>query len=190
MKIITKTEFLDEKNFLIDEMKKGKILIYPTDTIYGIGCDATSYKAVSKIREIKRREEKPFSIIAPSKEWIRETCFISERHEEWLQKLPGHYTLILKLKNKGAVSSNVNNSQDTIGIRIPDNWFGDIIKEFGKPFVTTSVNLSGEKHVESILEIKKSISEHVDYIIDEGVKRGNPSVIVDLTGEKEKIFNR
>ena len=74
-----------------------KIYVYPTDTIYGIGCDATNDKLVLKIRSIKKRDEKPFSIIAPSKDWIKNNFEII--HPEYLDKLPGPYTLVMKPKN-------------------------------------------------------------------------------------------
>ncbi|UCG94990.1 MAG: Sua5/YciO/YrdC/YwlC family protein, partial [archaeon] len=76
---------------------QGSVFIHPTDTIYGLGCDATRYNSVIRIRQIKQREQKPFSVIAPSKEWILENCVVGEAD---LTRLPGPYTLILKLKQK------------------------------------------------------------------------------------------
>lgn len=169
-------------------MKKGGIFIYPTDTIYGIGCDATLGDAVMRIREIKKRDEKPFSVVVPSIEWVRKNCFVDSLVEKWLKKLPGAYTLVLELKNKDAIHSSVNGGRDILGVRIPDNWFAEIVKEFGKPFVTTSVNLSGEKNMEKLEDLDNSIKSKVDYIIYEGPLEGRASSVVKLIGGKEEIL--
>lgn len=190
MKLINKDHFLAEKEFFIGEMGKGKIFIYPTDTIYGIGCDAHNDVAVQSIRKIKNRDEKPFSVIAPNKEWIRKNCFIYENASKWMERLPGPYTLILELKNLDAVSVKVNEGKDSLGIRIPKHWFSDIVTEFGKPFVTTSVNRTGESHLNNISGLSEEIKQEVDYIIDDGLLENSPSTIVKLIGGKEEIVKR
>lgn len=168
-------------------MISGKIFVYPTDTIYGIGCNALKTSRVKKIREIKNRDAKPFSVIAPSKEWIRENCVIDSCGEKWLNKLPGAYTFIFELKEE-AVSSAVIGKRDNLGIRIPNNWFASIIEETGIPFVTTSVNISGEKHIESVDELNENIFKEIDYVVDDGELRGNPSTVVLLINGEEKII--
>jgi L-threonylcarbamoyladenylate synthase len=187
MKILTKKQFLENKEFYIKEIISGKVFIYPTDTIYGIGCNATLSSKINKIKEIKQRENKPFSIIAPNKIWIKENCEIQEKY---LEKLPGPITLILKIKNKNCISKEVNNSSNTLGVRIPNNWFSKIIKKANIPFITTSVNISGQKHITNIDELKTSIKNKVDYIINSGTLSGNPSTIIDLTSNKVKIIKR
>ena len=102
------------KKKIINEIKAGKIFIYPTDTIYGLGCDATNTRAIRKIREIKRRSAKPFSVIAPSKEWIVKNCKASM---EDIKNLPGPYTYFVDLKNVKAVSSAINPEGNTLGVR-------------------------------------------------------------------------
>ena len=86
-----------ENKKLIKEIKAGKIFIYPTDTLYGIGCNAEDKEAVEKIREIKGRDNKPFSVIAPSFKWIEDNLIIDCNLKEYL---PGAYTIILKKKDK------------------------------------------------------------------------------------------
>ena len=81
----------------VEVLKDGGIILYPTDTIWGIGCDATNKEAVRKIRDIKKSEQ-PFSVIAPGKKWIMDNCVVHEHANEYLEKLPGPYTLIFKLK--------------------------------------------------------------------------------------------
>tara|TARA_Y100000034_G_C6812031_1_gene364973 strand:- start:354 stop:851 length:498 start_codon:yes stop_codon:yes gene_type:complete len=165
MKIYNKEEFNKNKEELLTKIKEGNIFIYPTDTIYGIGCDARNFEAVKRIRELKNRDEKPFSVIAPSKEWIIDNC-----EEKNLDKLPGPYTLILKLKNKECVASNVS-GLDTLGVRIPDHWFKVDI-----PIVTTSVNKSDKNNMTSLEDLDKDIK--VDFIIYEGEKKGKSSKII------------
>ncbi len=190
MEILKKEEFLLRRKEMLEEMEKGKVFIYPTDTIYGIGCNALLGDSVRKIREIKKRDDKPLSIIAPSLEWIRKNCFIDSNTEKWLEKLPGAYTLILELRNWEMVTKEVNLGRDSLGVRIPNNWFASIIEELGRGFVTTSVNISGEKLISKIEEMSKEILSKVDYVIDGGVLDGEPSVIIKLIGSKEEIIKR
>lgn len=189
MKFILNRQELDrEKSSIIAKIRKGAIFIYPTDTIYGIGCNALNKKAVARIRKIKKRDSSPFSVIAPSKKWVRENCTISKDAEPWIKKLPGPYTLILKIK-KGGVAKNVAPGVDTLGVRIPSNWFGTLVKEIGTPIVTTSANVSGKKFMTSLDNLDEAIKEGVDFIIYEGKKKGKPSKIIELTG-KIRIIKR
>ena len=194
MRVIGKENYEDEKEEIDEMIKQGAVFIYPTDTIYGIGCDATNSKSVRKIRELKKREEKPFSVIAPSKKWIIENCDVTS--QEWLAKLPGPYTLIMKLKNKKCVCSEVNNNANmtdtlrTLGIRMPKHWVLTVVKDLGIPIVTTSVNRSGEKNMTSLDDIDLDIADGVDFILYDGDKNGSPSTIVDLTGYEPKVITR
>jgi len=160
-------------------MLSGKIFIYPTDTIYGLGCDATNERAVEKIKSLKKRDgDKPLSVIAPSFEWIEEN-FIFDEGLGIKKYLPGPYTVILKKKNKDFLSW-VSNS-DSIGIRIPANNFMKEIQNSGVPFITTSVNLSGEPFAVKMDDIKQEIINKVDYIIkaeDETGLSGRPSTLI------------
>lgn len=190
MKKISKEDIEKQTSFFIKEIENGKVFIYPTDTIYGIGCDATLSDSVQKIIDAKKREKKPMSVIAPSKDWIKENCILKKEFEKHLDKLPGPYTLVLKLKDKNAISKNVNSGLDTIGIRIPNNWFSQIIAQTGNPFITTSVNITGEPFVTDPDQIEESILEYIDYVIDDGTIFGSPSTLIDLSGDKEKIIKR
>ena len=95
MDILTKSQLVktETKLNIFSKLNSGKLFIYPTDTIYGIGCDATNIQAVLNIGIAKKRENQAYSIIAPSKDWIRENCETNTAVETWLNKLPGPYTL-------------------------------------------------------------------------------------------------
>jgi len=184
MRILTKEECEIENGFISEKISRGSIFIYPTDTIYGIGCNALRHEAVSKIREIKESYENPFSVIAPSKEWILENCHVNGKGKEWLDKLPGPLTMILKLKNKDCIVKEVNNGMDTLGVRIPDNWFSKFVSWLEVPIITTSVNKSGNDFMTSIDNLDGGIKGSVDFVVYDGEKKSRPSKIVDLTSGK------
>jgi L-threonylcarbamoyladenylate synthase len=157
-----------------EKILSGKIFIYPTDTIYGLGCDATNVEAVEKIKGLKGRDkEKPLSVIAPNFKWIEENCFADYDIQKYL---PGPYTLILKKKNKDFLNHVA--SGETIGIRIPECKFTKEIEKSEVPFITTSVNLAGEPFAKKIEEIREEIKNNVDCIIDVGELDGRPSTLV------------
>lgn len=180
MKIIDKDFVLKNEGKIIKDIRSGKIFVYPTDTIYGIGTNALLPDCVNKIREIKQRELKPFSVIAPGKKWIEENCELDAEAKKWIKKLPGAYTLFLNLKNEKCVSENVNPADDSLGVRIPDHWFTKIIEKAGVPFVTTSVNIGGQSYMRKIEDIDEDIKNSINYIIYEGEKAGKESEKVDL----------
>lgn len=190
MNIYNQDEVNIKKNSLVNNILDGKIFVYPTDTIYGIGCDATNDESVKKIREIKDRVNNPFSIIAPSKQWINDNCELNSKSKEWMDKLPGPYTLILKIKNDCEISTHVNNGMDTIGIRIPNHWISEFCTKIDKPIVTTSANRQGQDFMTSIENMDKEIKSKVDFIIYEGEIKGSPSTLVHLNKDEIEIRER
>src|SRR3989344_1746347 len=185
MQIFTKSDAIKNKGKILSLIRQNKVFIYPTDTIYGIGCNAKSYAVVSRIRKIKQRAETPFSVIAQSKEWIRKNCIVNSHSEKWLKRLPGPYTLIFMLKNPSAVAPNVSLGA-TIGVRIPEHWFTGIVKKLNAPLVTTSANIHGEKFMTSLKNLSPEIKKRIDFIVYECEKRGKPSTLMDLTGSSPK----
>ena len=155
------------------EILHGKIFIYPTDTVYGIGCNALNKEAVEKIREIKKRDMKPFSVIAPSLAWINEHLVADC---DLTKYLPGPYTIILRKKNPEFL--NYVSNLETLGVRIPKNEFTKEIETANVPFITTSVNFSGQKPANSISEIPEEIKNQANIIIDSGTLSGKPSTLI------------
>lgn len=189
MGVYNKDEFNNKKRVLLHSLKES-VFLYPTDTIYGIGCNALDENLVNRVRDIKRRHTLPFSVIAPSKEWIKDHCVIDEDGEEWLSKLPGPYTLILKLKKNHPIPKAVNMGLDTLGVRIPDSWFSKVIAELGFPVVTTSANLTGENYMISLENLNPIIKKNVDHIFYEGEIKGKPSTLVQLDQESVEVKKR
>lgn len=191
MRVINKEELKLHQDQILRELYDGAVFIYPTDTIYGIGCDAQNGESVRKIRKVKGRNEMPFSVIAPNKQWIYDNCEVSDEARKWIEeKLPGPYTLILKLRNKKAVSKHVNKGIDTLGVRIPDHWCSKAVSMANIPLVTTSANVTGENFMTSLDNLNPRIRAHMNFIIYEDELKGRPSKIVDLTKENVEVKER
>lgn len=167
---------------IVEAMITGKIFIYPTDTIYGIGCNAMDSDVVKRIRELKGSSQ-PFSVIAPSKGWVKQYLFSKEN---FLKRLPGPYTLVFKKKNPDFLS-NVSES-DSLGVRIPKHVFSELVHEAGIPFVTTSVNTSGQEPITKLEELSDEIKNAVDLIVEAGVLKNPPSQVIDLTSKEPKVL--
>jgi len=164
----------------------GDVFIYPTDTVYGIGCDATNVKSIERIFEIKQRQKgKPFSVAFSDMQMLLKYVDVDEGQKEMMiEKLPGAYTFIVKKKGIPDVATA---GLPTVGVRIPD--FGplkELIKKAKVPIVTTSANTSGEHPASSIQEISHQVLNGVDFAIDAGrCGSGVPSTVIDLTTGKK-----
>ncbi len=175
MTLIIDEELVKEQRELMkDYVLKGKVLIYPTDTVYGLGCDATNEECVKKIKDIKRRS-KVFSVIAPSKEWIMENF---EFEKEYLELLPGPYTLIMKMKKQVLPEELF---EETVGVRIPDHWISDFVNYLQRPIVTTSANLTGEDTIKNLDEAKEELLGGVDLFINARNLKNKPSKVINTT---------
>jgi len=152
---------------VISCLKQEKTILYPTDTVWGLGCDATNEEAVKKIYQLKNREEsKSLIILVNSIEMLQD--YVENIHEKALQILKESKkpTTIIYNNPKG-LAPNTIASDNTIAIRIPqDEFCVQLIKEFGKPIVSTSANVSGEPTPKSFSEISEAILKNVDYVVD------------------------
>lgn len=152
---------------IVDCLKKGETILFPTDTIWGIGCDATNAKAVSKVFNIKKRpENKSMILLIDTIEHLSEYVkSIPENLETFLLTVNKPTTVIYQYK-KGLPKSLIAND-NTIAFRIClDNFCLNLIKEFGYPIVATSANFSGEETPTCFDDISSEIKNKVDYIVD------------------------
>lgn len=174
-------------------LRDGKIIIYPTDTLYGLGCDARNDAAVEKIFRIKKREKnKPLSVIVKSIDAAGSVAFVSVKTRKVLEKfLPGPYTFILPGVKK--ISPNALNGRIDVGIRIPDNQvIQRIVTEFDGPIITTSVNISGSEALRDPFQMAEIFSrkrEAPHLLLDAGKNENSePSTIIDLTRSHPQIL--
>lgn len=148
-------------------LRDGKTVLYPTDTVWGIGCDATSEAAVAKVFEIKKRSEtKSLVILVDGLEMLKKFIpKVSKSVLELLSKTTNPTTIIYE--NPIGLAKNVVAADNTVAIRIVQNEFcRELIHLFGKPIVSTSANISGNPTPKSFAEIEKSIMESVDYAVN------------------------
>ncbi|MEX6625843.1 L-threonylcarbamoyladenylate synthase [Tenacibaculum salmonis] len=149
-----------------EKLEKGKTILYPTDTVWGLGCDATNQNAVNKIYIIKNRaESKSLIILVDSIEMLKEYVdSISDIVLNILKTVEKPTTIIYP--NPKNLAKNTIASDNTIAIRIPkDDFCLELIKEFGKPIVSTSANISGVPTPKTFSEISKAILQSVDYVV-------------------------
>ena len=158
---------IDEINNSLRVLRNQRTLLYPTDTVWGIGCDATSEEAVATIFKIKQRSEsKSLVILVDSfvmlKKYIPK---VSEAVLELLKKTTNPTTIIYD--NPFGLAKNVVAEDNTVAIRIVQNEFcKQLISDFGKPIVSTSANISGNPTPKSFKEIEQSILDSVDYVVN------------------------
>lgn len=169
-------------------LKKGGLLLYPTDTVWGIGCDATNYEAVKKIFELKNREG--------SKTMI---CLVNsiQMLNQYIEEIPEIAYSILKYANTPTtiiydsplrVSENLIAQDNTLAIRMVQTGFcGELLKHFKKPIVSTSANISGKPTPKVFQEIENEILIGVDYVVtlERNKKPSNPSSIIKLSSNGE-----
>src|SRR3989344_4753699 len=142
LKINLPQDFSDAIREAVKVLNEGGTVVYPTDTVYGIGCNATDYKAVETIYRIKDRPlEKPLSVIARNMAWIKELAVVPTKLEELLEKLwPGAITVILP--KKSIIPNIVTADKPNVGLRIPDYELTEkLMAKFGYPLISTSANM-------------------------------------------------
>ncbi len=174
----------------VDLLKNNGVIVYPTDTIYGFGCDIYSAKAVERIYKIKKKKATGFSFICPNLKEISKYAIVPTHAYRTIKKLlPGPYTFIFKATKM--VPKKLIPNKKTVAIRIPDNKVcQELVNELGHPIVTTSVNLSSQPHFSDPLEIEKHFDEKVDLIIDAGILQNEPSTVVDLSNDQPVIIRK
>ena len=171
-------------------LQENKLIVYPTDTVWGIGCDATSKNAVAKVYKVKQREEsKALIILVNSIEML----------QKYILTIPSAIIKLLHQTNKPTtiiysnpvgLAKNLIAADNTIAIRIVKHKFcEDLIEAFGKPIVSTSANISGKETPKSFEEIDSSILESVDYVVNlQRKERNEKSSTILKIDEKGEII--
>ncbi|WP_405351430.1 L-threonylcarbamoyladenylate synthase [Fusobacterium animalis] len=184
----------DKWTLLSQEIKKGSLIIYPTDTVYGLGAVITNEQSINNVYLAKSRSfSSPLIALLSSVDKVEEVAYVSDKN--LLKKLakafwPGALTVILKRKEH--IPSIMVSGGDTIGVRIPNLDLAiKIIDLAGGILATTSANISGEATPKSYDELSETIKSKVDILIDSGkCKLGEASTIIDLTSDVPKILRK
>lgn len=163
-----------------DILEAGGLVVYPTDTLYGLGCDALNEEAIKKVFQVKQRPlSEPLPIAVCSLEMMEEYTVLDKRSREVAARfLPGALTIVLQKKNLPAI---LTGGAGSVAVRMPDNKFAiRLVELLGRPVTTTSANIHNRKPPVSSGEVELN----VDCILDAGTLGERiPSTILDLTGE-------
>lgn len=188
-----KTDMTDGRNIYADAvetLRKGGVILYPTDTVWGIGCDATNAEAVQKVYEIKKRpDSKSLVLLASDLDMVAR--YVREIPEMALQLVEVNdrpMTIIYPDAMTGVecrgLAENVVAEDGSIGIRIPTvDFCRNLVHRFGRPVVSTSANISGEPTPRKFADIPQQIRDAVDYIFDPSLERqstGSASSIIKV----------
>ncbi len=176
---------------VVECLEDDGVIAYPTDTIYGIGCDIFNKKAVKKIYQLKQRDpKKPFSFICADLSDVTKYAQVSNfAFKIMKRRLPGPYTFVLEATR--LVPDLLMTRQRTVGIRIPDNDICSlIVRELGHPLVTTSANISGEDSLGDPAEIEEEMGKQLDMVVDGGILFSEPSTVISLIGDEVTILRQ
>lgn len=174
-------------------IQEGGIVIFPTETVYGIGVNGLNETAIKKLYEVKQRPtNKPISLLVNSIEMIEKVAKdITEIEYDLIKRFfPGPLTIVLKKKD--IVPDIVTAGFDTIGIRMPENEIAlKLIEYAGVPIATPSANISGRPSGTNLKEIMKDFNDKVDYFIDGGISKiGVASTIVQVVNDNPYILRK
>ena len=180
---------------VVDVLEGGGIIIYPTDTVYAMGCDVKAHKAIERIAQLKGQnpDNPDLSIIFRDMSQLSEYTVIYDDNIFRLLKrnLPGPFTFIVKANNQ--IPRLFKNKKKTVGIRIPDNSIvNEIVKELGRPIITTSIHDPDEiiEYTTDPELIWEKFRDFADIVINGGYGKNEASTIVDCTGDEITIVRQ
>ena len=176
---------------VVESLREGGVIAYPTDTTYGIGCSIENKRGIERIYLLKQREKKkPFSFICADLSEVAHYARVSNYAFRILKRfLPGPYTFVLEATS--IVPDLLLTRQKTVGIRIPDNRIcSDIVKELGKPIITTSANRSGDEPIGDPYMVERELGNELDMVIDGGFLTADVSSIVSLIDDVPIVLRK
>lgn len=183
-----------ELDSAVKTLEKGGMLLMPTDTIWGIACDACDEKAVQRVRDLKKRDiSKPFIVLVDSVEMLKK--YVQHVHPRIQTLLSYHHRPLTVIYDKAKnLAINAIASDGSVGVRIPeDDYCRDLIRELGRPIIATSANVSNEPFPSNFKSISTTILEGVDHIAThrkEELSEHEPSVVVKMSERGELVFLR
>ena len=179
-----KTGFVDDLAKAVEVLRGGGIILYPTDTIWGLGCDATNSAAVKRIYEIKQREDSKSMLVLMENPNLLNSYMAEVPEIAWeLIEVTDQPLTIIYPKAKN-LATNLLAADGSVGIRITNEAFSQqLVQRFRKPIVSTSANISGQKSPQNYTEISEEVKKSVDYIVSyrqDDISRSKPSSIIKL----------
>jgi len=176
-------------NKAVEVLRNGGVIIYPTDTVYGIGCDIFNREALERVYDIKHEAgTKLFSFMCPDLKDISKYAKVSDYAYKMMKKLlPGPYTFVLPAARE--VPKKLWTKRKTVGIRVPNNNIAlSLVKELGNPIISTSVTNRKGDVLYDPEEIKFIFNLNVDLMLSTGPLNGQPSSIIDLSTDEAEII--
>lgn len=176
---------------VVKRLELGALIAYPTDTIYGLGCDIFDRRGVKSIYQIKQRDPRqPFSFICADLSDAANYAKVSNFAFKLMKRhFPGPYTFVLEATR--IVPDSLTTRQKTVGIRIPEDEIAlAIVRELGHPLVTTSANISGQAALHDPYEIDAVMGHMLDLVIDGGRRLGDPSTIISLIDDQVEVLRQ
>lgn len=173
----------------VDILKDGGVIIYPTDTVYGLGCDLSNKRGIERIYEIKKRNKKqPLSFVCSDLKHISQYALVTDYAYKTMKRLlPGPYTFILEASR--LVPKIILPKRPTTGIRVPDNAIClSLIRELGQPIISTSVKTQDGEDLGNPSIIDEHFGSIVDLIIDGGTIDPQPSSVISLIDDNAEII--
>lgn len=175
---------------LVAALRSGAVMLYPTDTVWAIGCDFESKAAVQRVRQIKQlSNDKPLTFLCPSLSNIATYATVSDTAYKIMRRLvPGPYTFLLPA-TKVVPRLVLNPKRKTVGIRVPDNRICQALLEtLGHPVISTSAPWPEDEPAPEVADLHDRFEKIVDAILDSGTEPGTEvSTIIDLTGDTPEI---
>ncbi len=174
-------------------LQAGGIVIYPTDTVYGIGCSIENKNAIERIYLVKgERTDKPFSFVCSSLSHISEYAHVSNAAFGIIKRLiPGPYTFILPAAKMKHLPKILVSRKKTVGIRVPASPVAlALVEALGHPILSTSVTLQNGELANDPEIISGHYNDRVDLILDGGILLSEPSTVLDLTEAEPKIIRQ
>ncbi len=176
---------------VVDVLKKGGIIAYPTDTYYGIGCDIMNKKAIEKIYQLKQRNRiKPFSFICSGLKNISHYAKVSNYAYKTMKRLlPGPYTFVLE--GSKLVPKIMLTQRKTAGIRVPDHPISlELVETLGNPIITTSATMPDGTNFFDPSLIHDFFHPRIDVVIDGGPVPGHPSSVISLINDMPEVIRK
>ncbi len=176
-----------------ESLAAGGIVIYPTDTVYGMGCSVEKRDAIERIYLIKgQRNDKPFSFVCSDLKHISEYAHVSNAAFKTMKRLiPGPYTFVLPAARMKHLPKILVSKRKTVGIRVPDSPVTlGLVRELGNPILSTSVTDGAGEILNDPDLIAQTYRNVVDVILDAGLLPSLPSTVLDLTGNEPRVIRQ